>query len=612
MQNKPLIEDQTSLDTPTGGDALNMSLNTVAETYRKALVSLIVCLLVAVWASPVEAQTYSRHAVVAREPFAAEAGREIMNKGGNAVDAAVATALALAVTHPPAGNLGGGGFIVLYKADEQKATTFDFREKAPAASSSDMYLNERGKLKPGHRKGPWAAGVPGTVRGLALAHARYGKLPWATLVEPAERLAREGFALNPVMAGSLNSELFGRTRPDAGTKISENLSDQDRLSDFAASVAAYARPDRAPWKPGDRLVQPDLAETLKRVREQGPDEFYTGKTAELIADYSAKNGGFITRADLAAYTAVERAPIRAEYRGHVVYGMGPPSSGGIITALCLNMLEPMELKQYGRTSGTTAHLAGEALRRAFYERFTKVGDPDKVQVPVAELVSKPYAARLAKSIDPQQATPSRSLADFPVLPAESTETTHFSVIDSQGNAVALTYTLEESYGAKCVVPGAGFLLNNEMGDFNLIPGRTDVTGRIGTKPNLIEPGKRMVSSMSPTVVLKDGRVRMVTGSPGGRTIPSTVLWMLLGLMEFELEPLEIQKSPKLHHAWFPDVIQLERTWPDSAMQGLEKRGWTVGKVSAQGDAHTILVDFSKKFLVALPDLRRGEGAAAGD
>lgn len=589
-----------------------MSRNAVSEASCKFIVPLVLSMLVAAGAGPLEAQTYTRHAVVAREPFAAEAGREILNKGGNAVDAAVATALALAVTHPPAGNLGGGGFIVLYHADEQKATTFDFREKAPAAASAGMYLNDRGKLKTGHRKGPWAAGVPGTVRGLAMAHARYGKLPWATLVQPAERLAREGFALNPVMAGSLNSELFGRARPDAGTKIAENLSETDRLADFPASVAAYARPDHAPWQPGQKLIQPDLAETLKRLREQGPDEFYTGKTADLIADYSAKNGGFITRADLAAYEAVERAPIRMEYRGHVVYGMGPPSSGGIITAICLNMLEPMELKQYGRTSGMTAHLAGEALRRAFYERFTKVGDPDRVQVPVAELVSKTYAARLAAGIDPDKATPSRSLADFPVLPAESTETTHFSVMDSQGNAVALTYTLEESYGAKCVVPGAGFLLNNEMGDFNLIPGRTDESGRIGTKPNLIEPGKRMVSSMSPTIVLKDGRVRLVTGSPGGRTIPSTVLWMLLGLMEFELEPLEIQKSPKLHHGWFPDMITLERTWPEAARAGLVKRGWTVGKVSAQGDAHTIFVDFSKNFLVALPDVRRGEGAAAGD
>ena len=578
----------------------------------KPLCALLLILLMAAQAGPLLAQTYSKHAVVAREPFAAQAGREILNIGGNAVDAAVATALALAVTHPPAGNLGGGGFIVLYKADERKATTFDFREKAPAASKSDMYLNQRGKLKPGHRKGPWAAGVPGTVRGLALAHSRYGKLPWATLVEPAERLARDGFALNPVMAASLNSELFGREKPDPGTKIAENLSDTDRLADFPASVSAYAKADRTPWKPGDTLLQPDLAGTLKRLREQGPDEFYTGKTAELIANYSAKHGGFITRADLAAYTAVERAPVRAEYRGHVVYGMGPPSSGGIITALCLNMLEPLNLKQHGRTSAATAHLAGEALRRAFYERFTKVADPDFVQVPVAELVSKPYAARLAAGINPERATPSRSLADFPVLPAESTETTHFSVMDSQGNAVALTYTLEESYGAKCVVPGAGFLLNNEMGDFNLIPGRTDTSGRIGTKPNLIEPGKRMVSSMSPTVVLKNGHVRLVTGSPGGRTIPSTVLWMLLGLMEFDLEPAEIQKSPKLHHGWFPDRIILERSWPASAVQGLEKRGWTVGKVSAQGDAHTILVDFPKKFLVALPDVRRGEGAAAGD
>lgn len=555
---------------------------------------------------------YKKHLVVAREPFAAEAGNAIMRQGGNAVDAAVATALALAVTHPPAGNLGGGGFIVAWNAADQKARSFDFREKAPAASSTRMYLNESGKLKPHHRKGPWAAGVPGTVRGLALAHKKLGRLPWSKLVEPAEKLAREGFALNPVMAASLNAELFGRSKPDAGTKIAENLSDTDRLADFPASVAAYARSDRQPWKPGDKLVQPDLAATLKRLRETGPDDFYTGKTAELIADYSEKNGGWITRADLAGYQAVEREPIRMEYKGHVLYGMAPPCSGGIITALCLNMLEPMNLKQYGRTSPETAHLAGEVLRRAFYERFMKIGDPDFVDVPVSELISKPYAARLAAGIDPKKATPSESLANFPVLPAESSETTHFSVVDGEGNAVALTYTLEESYGAKCVVPGAGFLLNNEMGDFNLIPGRTDRSGRIGTRPNQIEPGKRMVSSMSPTIVLKNGQVRFVTGSPGGRTIPSTVLWMLLGLMEFDLEPLVIQKSPKLHHGWFPDRIILEASWPKSVTEGLQKRGWTVGKVTAQGDAHSIFADFSKKVFVALPDLRRGEGAAAGD
>jgi gamma-glutamyltranspeptidase/glutathione hydrolase len=555
---------------------------------------------------------FTKQAVVAREEFAAEAGRSILNAGGNAVDAAVATALALAVTHPPAGNLGGGGFIVLYQADKKAATTFDFREKAPIAANATMYLNSAGKLKPGHRKGPWAAGVPGTVRGLAAAHARYGKLPWGKLVEPAEKLAREGFPLNPVMAASLNAELFGREKPDAGTKISENLSDSDRLSDFTASVEAYARKDREPWKAGDKLIQPDLAATLGRLRTDGPDEFYTGKTADLIAEYSKTAGGFITKEDLAAYQAVEREPIRVSYRGHDVFGMAPPSSGGIITALCLNILEPMNLRQYGRTSDTTLHLTGEALRRAFYERFAKIGDPDFVDVPVAELIDKRYAEKIASTISPERVTESVSLANFPVLPPESTETTHFSVLDKDGNAVALTYTLEESYGAKCVVPGAGFLLNNEMGDFNLTPGRTDTSGRIGTKPNLIEPRKRMVSSMTPTIVTHEGRVRLVTGSPGGRTIPSTVLWMLLGVLEFELPPDQVQTAPKAYHSWLPDRITIERTWPETTEKALKNRGWKVSRVSAQGDAHSILVDFSKNSVIGLPDKRRGEGAASGD
>ncbi len=561
---------------------------------------------------PAPAIAFSRHVVVARETFAAEAGREILNQGGNAMDAAVATALALAVTHPPAGNLGGGGFIVFYQADRGKATTFDFREMAPQAASAKMYVNKSGKFKPGHRKGPWAAGVPGTVRGLALAHQKYGRLPWSKLVKPAEKLAREGFALNPVMAGSLNAELFGRSEPDAGTKIAENLSSTDRLADFPASVSAYAKPDRSPWHAGEKLIQPDLAKTLQRLDDHGPDEFYTGLTADLIVRYSESSGGLITKADLAGYKAVEREPIRMEYRGHTIFGMGPPSSGGIITALCLNMIEPMELRQYGRSSDQAAHLVGESLRRAFYERFTKIGDPDFVDVPIKELISKPYAAQLAGSIDREKTTPSLSLARFPVIAAESSETTHFSVLDSAGNAVALTYTLEESYGAKCVVPGAGFLLNNEMGDFNLIPGRTDTAGNIGTKPNVIEPGKRMVSSMSPTIVVQHQRVKLVTGSPGGRTIPSTVLWMVLGALEFELPPAEIQMAPKLHQSWFPDKLILERSWPKQTLEKLRNLGWEVSNVSAQGDAHSIYVDFLKNFLVALPDPRRGEGAASGE
>jgi gamma-glutamyltranspeptidase/glutathione hydrolase len=555
---------------------------------------------------------YQKHAVVAREPFAAEAGRSILNQGGNAIDAAVATALALQVTHPPAGNIGGGGFIVYYSEKEQKAMTFDFREKAPLAATEKMYLDDQGKIRRGHRRGPWAAGVPGTVRGLALAHKKLGRLRWAKLVEPAEKLAREGFPLNPVMAASLNAELFGRSNPDPGTKIAENLSDADRLADFPESVRVYARADHHPWKAGDRLIQPDLAETFKRIKEEGPDEFYTGKTAGLMAEYSQKNGGMITMADLAAYQAVEREPVRITYKGHEVIGMGPPSSGGIINAIALNLLEPLGLRQYGRTSAEAAHLAGEALRRGFYQRFRTIGDPDFVEVPVAQLVSKEFAKSISGDLSLEKTTPSVPLADFPVLPPESTETTHFSVIDGEGNAVALTYTLEESYGAKCVVPGAGFLLNNEMGDFNLVPGRTTTAGQIGTKPNLIAPGKRMVSSMSPTVVIKDGRVKLVTGSPGGRTIPSTVLWMILGAIEFELEPESLQKSPKLYQTWLPDVITVEKAWPKAAIEVLKTRGWRVVSVSAQGDAHSILVDSKKNLIFSLPDKRRGEGAATGD
>ena len=555
---------------------------------------------------------FEKYAVVAREEFAAKAGREILNQGGNAIDAAVATALALAVTHPPAGNIGGGGFIVYYRAKDKTATTFDFREIAPASSTARMYLDERGKYLPGYRKGPRASGVPGTVRGLALAHSRYGKLDWNQLVQPAERLARQGFALHPVMAASLNSELFGRSNPDPGTKIAENLSDNDRLSDFSESIRVYGKPDGTPWKGGDILIQPDLAETLRRLKDHGPDDFYTGKTAQLIADYSQKAGGLITLEDLAAYKAVEREPIRVNYRGNEIIGMGPPSSGGLIMAMSLNMLESFDLRKYGRSSAEAAHLVGEVLKRSFYQRFSKIGDPDFVAVPVTQMISRDFSRQLARDISLDKTTPSVELAEFPVLSHESMETTHFSVIDQDGNAVALTYTLEESYGAKCVVPGAGFLLNNEMGDFNLTPGRTTTGGVIGTPPNLIEPGKRMVSSMTPTIVVRDGEVRMVTGSPGGRTIPATVLWMILGYVEFDLDYEKIQTSPKLYQTWFPDKITLERSWPVGVSESLKQKGWNVSHVSAQGDAHSLVVDPEKKQIFALPDRRRGEGAAAGD
>ncbi len=562
-------------------------------------------------APPAAAPVFRRQAVVSQEANASEAGRTLLNAGGNAVDAAVATALALAVTHPAAGNLGGGGFAVIHRADTGTVVTIDFREAAPAAATERMYLDADGKLVPRHRAGPRAAGVPGTVRGLGLAHAQHGVRPWSEVVRPAARLAREGFAITETLARSLNAQLFAGTET-AG--VPEDLGPgADRLADFPASVAAYRKPDGSPWKAGDRLVQPDLAATLERIAADGPDEFYRGRTAELIVAGMTAGGGLITRADLEAYRARERPPVKVSYRGHEVYGMGPPSSGGTILALTLAMLEPLDLRDAGPTHPTTLHQVTEAMRRAYFVRATELADPDQVAVPLDRLLAPEFARELWASVRPGRATPSAELADFPILGAEGNHTTHLSTLDARGNAVALTYTLEEGYGSKAVVPGAGFLLNNEMGDFNLIPGRTDAAGRIGTVPNRIAPGKRMLSSQAPTIVLKDGRVRLVTGSPGGRTIPNTVLWVVLNVLEFDRGPLEAVAAARTHHAWFPDVLSLEGdSWPAATRTALEGMGYRLGRIGTQGDAHTIVVDPATGSIFGVADPRRRTARAAGD
>jgi gamma-glutamyltranspeptidase / glutathione hydrolase len=558
------------------------------------------------------ADEYRRHAVVSQQADASDAGRDVLRGGGNAVDAAVATAFALAVTHPAAGNIGGGGFIVAFKADTKEVLTFDFRETAPIASTPRMYLGPDGKPLPGHRTGSRAAGVPGTVRGLGLAHSRLGRARWADLVRPAIKLAREGFPLSAPLARGLNAQL-STTKTVDGAAVPEDLGDpRDRLGSFPTSVAAFRKRDGTPWQEGDRLIQPDLARTLERIAASGPDEFYKGETARLIADYCAKSGGLITLDDLAAYRAVERPAIHGTYRGCDVYGMGPPASGGILIVEMLNILDRYDLKADGPRSPLTLHRVAEAMRRGFFTRAIEIADPDVVSVPLDRLVSKQYADELARSIV-DRATPSQSLASFPIEGIEGNHTTHLSTIDGDGNAVALTYTLEEGYGSKAVVAGAGFLLNNEMGDFNLIPGRTDVSGRIGTEPNGIAPRKRMLSSQSPTIVLKDGKVRLVTGSPGGRTIPNTTLWVVLNVLEFGLTPAAAVEAPRTHHQWFPDVLNLEgRSWDEATLANLRERGHRLRVGGIQGDAHTIVVDPKAGTIHAVADPRRRTSRASGD
>jgi gamma-glutamyltranspeptidase/glutathione hydrolase len=522
-----------------------------------------------------------------------EAGLEILKQGGSAVDAAVATAFALAVTHPAAGNIGGGGFMMVHPAPAAGANPvcIEYRETAPRAVTRTMFTPDDSSY--GHK----IVGVPGTVRGMELAHRQFGKLPWKKLLAPAVRLAEEGFPLEAPLAADLNRLLV-----------------DDNSKPFAELLRVFAPPAGKPkWAAGDRLVQPELARTLKQIAEQGADAFYRGEIAQQIAAEMRAGGGLIDQQDLAAYHANVRRPIHGTYRGYDVYGPPPPSSGGICLVQMLGVLEPFQLKQKGRWSPDAVHLMVEAMRRAYCDRARYLGDADFVSIP-DHLTSQAYMAKLAAAIDPAHATPSEALTPDLPLAAEGESTTHFSVIDADGMAVANTYTLEHSYGSRVVVRGAGFLLNNEMGDFNWRPGHTDRKGTIGTTANQIEPGKRMLSSQTPTLVARDGRVYLVTGSPGGRTIINTVLQVVLNVLEFEMDPRAAVDAPRLHHQWFPDRVRFEGVKRDefaSLVQGLTERGHRWDTTGArQGDAHTILVDRASGVLQGVPD-RRISGHAAG-
>ncbi len=505
--------------------------------------------------------------VVSVSPPASEAGRAILQQGGNAVDAAIATAFALAVTWPQAGNIGGGGFMLVHPpAGKGTPTVFEYRETAPAAATADMFAKgmDRYSVK--------VAGVPGTVRGMELAHKRFGKLPWPALVAPAIKLAEEGFPLDAGLASSLNVLVAGSARhPELRRVFGKKGGEED-------------------WQAGDRLTQPDLAKTLRLIADQGAAAFYTGPVADLIEAEMKAGGGLVTKADLAAYKAKERQPIHGTYRGYDVYGPPPPSSGGVCLVEMLNILENFDLKKHGRFTAPTLHLMTEAMRRAYLDRARYLGDPDFTAIP-ARLTTKEYARQLAAGINPDRATPSADLAkDIKLTDGESDETTHFSVIDKDGLAVANTYTLENSYGCRVVVRGAGFLLNNEMTDFNLRPGVTTRQGAIGTPANQIAPGKRMLSSQTPTIVAKDGKPVLITGSPGSRTIINTVLCVVLNVVDFDMDVRAAVDAQRMHHQWFPDELRLERAGNNpEVVAKLRAMGHKVYVDGRQGDAHTIRV-----------------------
>jgi gamma-glutamyltranspeptidase/glutathione hydrolase len=510
----------------------------------------------------------------------------ILRKGGNAVDGAVATAFALAVTYPAAGNIGGGGYLLVMPSKDEPLVC-DFREVAPMAATREMFVDASARTP--HRR----VGVPGTVRGLALAHFRFGKLPWRELVQPAIDLARDGFALDAATARSLNELLAS--------------SDKSRFSELHR---VFSKPDGVKWQPGDRLKEPELASTLQCVAERGADGFYLGEVAEKVVAEMKRGDGLVTAEDLASYRALARPALRGTYRGFDILGVPPSSSGGTTLIEALNILECFELDR-DPSSLTNVHRMVEAMKRAYRDRARYLGDPLATPIPDI-LVDKAYARRLAVTIT-DRATPSRELAGDIRLAAESKETTHVSVVDQDRMAVSLTYTLENSYGSRVVVPGAGFLLNDEMNDFDWLPGVTDATGRIGTDANLVRPGKRMLSSMCPTIVARDGHPVLVTGSPGGRTIINTVLCVVTNVIDFQMDLRRAVDAPRFHHPWFPDEIHMEPSWSEQApllAVQLRAMGHTIAPPAHQGDAHSIWIDPTTGELTGAAD-RRIAGKAAG-
>ncbi len=529
--------------------------------------------------------------VASQNEMASRIGADAIRDGGTAVDAAVATAFALAVVHPTAGNIGGGGFLV-YRPASGAPAAYDFREMAPLKSTPTMFLKDGKYSSQVHHNSYLSVGVPGTVAGLHLAWKEQGKLPWKRLVEPAIALARDGFSVSDGLARSLQQAL-------------------PRFKQMSPAAAAQFSKDGVPYEAGDTLKQPDLARTLERIAVQGPAGFYEGDTALAIEKDMLAHGGLITREDLKQYKAIRRAPVTGTYRGYEIVSMPPVSSGGVALIEMLNVLEGYDLAKMGPGSAAEVHVMVESMKRAYADRAHYLGDPEfNKNMPLARLLSKEYAADLRKTIDLTRTVKSSPTAFE--WPHESDETTHISIVDANRNAVSLTYTLEGGYGVHVVVPGAGFLLNNEMGDFNAAPGLTDAQGLIGTDPNLAAPGKRMLSSMTPTILARDGRLFMVTGSPGGRTIINTVLETIVNVVDFGMNAQEAIDAPRFHHQWLPDKIQYEKYGlsPDTVAE-LERRGHALQAVGVQGVAQVVIYNGKDDMLEGGTDRRASDGAAVG-
>jgi len=536
--------------------------------------------------------------------LASRAGIEIMRAGGNAVDAAVATGFALAVVHPQAGNLGGGGFLLLRNANG-KTHFIDFREKAPAAAAAGMYLDAEGNVIPDSSTessvvGYKSTAVPGTVAGLVYAEKQYGKLSIEKVMAPAIKLARDGFRL--------------------AYEDTQDLKEDRHLAQFPESKRIFLR-DGNYYQPGELFKQPDLARTLERLA-QDPDTFYHGAMAGELAAAIRKGGGLVTAADLAAYEVREREPIRGSYRGYEIISAPPPSSGGVALVEILNVLEGFKLGKLGNRSGEAIHLEVEAFRRAFYDRADFLGDPDYAKIPVAQLIDKKYAAGWRESIDPNGASASKKLKrpsfdllerQAKALPAavrEPANTTHYSIVDSEGNAVAVTTTLNDSFGSRVTAEGLGFLLNDEMDDFTAKQGVPNAYGLIQGPTNAIGPGKRPLSAMTPTIVLKDGKLFLVLGSPGGPTIITTVANILVGVVDFGLDIQEAVNAPRFHHQWLPDEIRVEEGLSPDTMNVLRSKGHELRVDHFWGDGECIMIDLKSGERLGASD-GRNHGKAVG-
>ncbi len=531
--------------------------------------------------------------VAAQERIAAEVGRDILAAGGNAIDAGVAVAFALAVTLPRAGNIGGGGFMLVHDAKTGETHAIDYREMAPAGATRDMFLDADGNADSElSRYSGAASGVPGTVAGMKMALDQYGSMEWADVIAPAIKLAEEGITVTPDLADSLEAM-------------------KERLTAYPSAAAIFYKDGGELYRPGETLVQADLAATLKTIAAEGPDGFYKGPVAAAIAKAVTDAGGAMTVEDMANYKAIMREPVKGTYRGYEIVSMPPPSSGGVHLIQILNTLEGYPIGALGENSAETIHLMAEAMKLAYADRSEYLGDPDFVDVPVSELMSKEYAADMRSKISASFAMPSEQIKPADLAPYESDQTTHYSIIDKEGNAISNTYTINFSYGSGLVADGTGVLMNNEMDDFSAKPGVPNAYGLIGGDANAVEAGKRPLSSMTPTIVNKDGEVWLVTGSPGGARIITTVLQVIMNMIDHDMNVAEASTVARVHHQWLPDELRIEEGISLDTQRALQAKGHVISLQEVMGSTQSVMKDPETGFLLGASDPRRAGAATVG-